>query len=413
MIGPALAAEREKIQKDVLDQADRLNVREEELNKADIRLKKTRAELDAQVEKRLKAATEEIVKQEQAKAQEAAQQKLESARQQIEADRKKIHELEQTELTLRKERESLSEERRTLDLKIQRTLDEERQKIQARAMEESNKAFELKLAEANKQLQDTRKQLDEASRKAEQGSQQLQGEVQELSLEDTLQTTFPTDEFEPVGKGQQGGDVLQHVMAPGGRRCGSILWESKRTKNWSDQWLQKLRDDQRAAEADVAIILTAAMPKSIANFGQLDGVWVTNWNSAMSLTGVLRQMLIQVSSTRMAAEGKDHKMSAVYDYLTSRKFSARVESIVESIVSMQEDLAREKRAITTQWSKREANMRRIIEGAGGMHGDLQGIAGSALGDVPGLGFDDQGEIESKDGPPSLPDHDTSSGELQF
>jgi hypothetical protein len=403
LIGPALEAERQKIKGDVLEQAARLKSREEKLHKEYADLKESQAGLEQQVQKQVEQATEEIAKQEQAKAEEAARLKLDNAHKQIETDKARIQQMEEDELLVRKDRAKLREEKQSLELKVQRTMDEERQQIREKAMQDAASEYEHKLAEADKQLLDTRKQLDVASRKAAQRSQQLQGEVQELSLEATLRAAFPLDVIEPVAKGQQGGDVLQHVVAPGDRQCGTILWESKRTKNWSDQWLQKLRDDQRAAEADVAIILSTTMPKSITRFGQLQGVWVTDWESAIALAGTLRHTCIQIASAKVAAEGQDHKMAAVYDYLTNPKFQARIESIVEAAVSMQTDLATEKRAMTKQWSKRDANIKRMIDGAAGMHSDLQGIAGSALADVPGLGFDPPNVIETKQAPRALPD----------
>ena len=403
LIGPALEAERQKIKGDVLEQAARLKSREEKLHKEYADLKESQAGLEQQVQKQVQQATEEIAKQEHAKAEKAARLKLDTAHKQIEDDKARIQQMEETELSVRKDREKLQKEKRSLELRVQRTLDEERQKIREAAQKDEQDRTDLKMAEKDKVITDMRKQLDEARRKSDPVSSQLQGEVQELSLEATLRAAFPLDVIEPVAKGQQGGDVLQHVVAPGDRQCGTILWESKRTKNWSDQWLQKLRDDQRAAEADVAIILSTAMPKSITRFGQLQGVWVTDWESAIALAGTLRHTCIQIASAKVAAEGQDHKMAAVYDYLTNPKFQARIESIVEAAVSMQTDLATEKRAMTKQWSKRDANIKRMIDGAAGMHSDLQGIAGSALADVPGLGFDPPNVIETKQAPRALPD----------
>jgi hypothetical protein len=241
------------------------------------------------------------------------------------------------------------------------------------------------------------RQIEGLKRKAEQGSQQLQGEALELELEATLQIHFPMDNIEPVKKGEFGGDVLQQVCGPMGQACGAILWESKRTKNWSDGWLAKLRADQRFANAEVAVLVSRALPKDIDTFGHIDGVWITDPRFAIPLAIALRQTLIEVANTRQAQAGQETKMELVYQYLTGPRFRHRVEAIVEKFVDMQADLDREKRAMTRLWAKREAQIQGVIESTVGMYGDLQGIAGRALQEIEGLEVPllEDGKIEER------------------
>jgi hypothetical protein len=187
-----------------------------------------------------------------------------------------------------------------------------------------------------------------------------------------------------VAKGEFGGDVLQRVAGPAGQICGAILWESKRTKNWSDGWLPKLRNDQRTAKAEIAVLVSDAMPKDIDSFGQIDGVWITRPSFAIPLVIALRQSLIEVANTRQAQEGQETKMELVYQYLTGPKFRHRVEAIVEKFSDMQADLDRERKSMTRLWAKREAQIQGVIETTVGMYGDLQGIAGRALQEIEGL-----------------------------
>jgi hypothetical protein len=220
-------------------------------------------------------------------------------------------------------------------------------------------------------------------RKAEQGSQQMQGEVQELELEQLLRAKFPFDRIEPVPKGEFGGDTLQRVYA-GGLACGSILWESKRTKNWSDAWLVKLRDDQRAAQAEVAVLVTQALPKGVESFDIVDGVWVASPRAALPVATILRHSLGQISLVRQAGEGQQTKTELVYRYLTGPRFRHRVEAIVEAFTAMQDDLDRERKILTKQWAKRAAQIERVMNATVGMYGDLQGIAGKSLQEIEGL-----------------------------
>ena len=212
----------------------------------------------------------------------------------------------------------------------------------------------------------------------------MQGEVLELELEETLRTKFPFDIIEPVAKGEFGGDVVQRVASPMGLSCGVILWESKRTKNWSDGWLAKLRGDQRTAKAEISILISQALPVDIESFGLLDGVWVCAPRYAVPLVIALRQTLIEVANSKQSQEGQQTKMEMVYDYLTGPRFRHRVEAIVEKFSDMQADLDREKKSMTRLWAKREAQIQGVIESTVGMYGDLQGIAGRVFQEIEGL-----------------------------
>ena len=254
------------------------------------------------------------------------------------------------------------------------------------AKKEAEEGLKLKVMEKEQTIASMQTQIEELKRRAEQGSQQLQGEVQELELEALLRAKFPRDTIEPVPKGEFGGDALQRVMGPLGQLCGTILWESKRTKNWSDGWLVKLRDDQRTAKADIAIIVSQTLPKDVESFDLVDGIWVTNAKSVFSLAVALRHSLIELASARQALDGQQTKTEMVYQYLTGPRFRHRVEAIVEAFSSMQEDLDREKKAITKQWAKREEQIERVMQATVGMYGDLQAIAGKSLQEIEGLEF---------------------------
>jgi hypothetical protein len=228
------------------------------------------------------------------------------------------------------------------------------------------------------------KQIEELRRKAEQGSQQLQGEVLELQLEAMLQAKFPHDRIEPVPKGEHGGDILHRVVLPSGVVCGTILWESKRTKNWSDGWLAKLREDQRTAKAEIAVVVSAVLPKGVDTFDHIDGIWVTHPRAILPVALSLRQTLIEVNSARQASEGLQTKTELVYQYLTGPRFRQRVQAIVESFSAMKEDLDKERKVIMKQWAKRDEQIERVMQSTVGMYGDLQGIAGKTIQEIEGL-----------------------------
>jgi hypothetical protein len=289
---------------------------------------------------------------------------------------------EQAEL-LRKQR-ALDDARRELDLTIERRVQESLVEVRQKAKAEAEEGLKFKVTEKEQQITSMQRQIEELKRKAEQGSQQLQGEVLEIELEAALRTYFPRDTIEPVGKGEFGGDVVQRIVGPTGQNCGTLLWETKRTKNWSESWLAKLRADQRAAGADVAILVTTALPKNVEAFGCIDGVWVTDFRFVQPLAVALRQSLMEISSAKNAREGQETKMELVYQYLTGPKFRHRIEAIVERFSEMQADLDRERKTMMRLWAKRGAQINGVIDSTVGMYGDLQGIAGKALHEIEGL-----------------------------
>jgi hypothetical protein len=199
-----------------------------------------------------------------------------------------------------------------MDLTIQKQVQAELAAVRDQAKQEAEAALTLRVREKEEQIASMQRQIEDLRRKAEQGSQQLQGEVQELALEAMLRQKFPRDAFDPVPKGEFGGDLIQHVVGPTGQICGSMLWEAKRTKNWSDGWLGKLREDQRAAKADVALIVSHALPKGLQTFDQIDGVWVTEPRYAVAVAIALRESLIALAAARLAGEGQQTKMELVY-----------------------------------------------------------------------------------------------------
>ena len=286
---------------------------------------------------------------------------------------------------IRKQRE-LDDAKRELELTVEKRVETGLAAAREKAKKEAADEMKLKVMEAEQTIASMQRQIEDLKRRAEQGSQQLQGEVQELELEALLGTRFPRDTIQPVPKGEFGGDILHRVIGPLGQQCGTILWESKRTKNWSDGWLPKLREDQRAAKAEIAVIVSQILPKDVETFGIVDQVWVAHPKVALPVAVALRQTLIEIAGARQSSEGQQTKMEMVYQYLTGPRFRHRIQAIVEAFSSMREDLDRERKAITKQWSKREEQIDRVMQATVGMYGDLQGIAGKTLQEIEGLEF---------------------------
>ena len=353
-------------QKESIDEQVAQKMQQEQVRIAAEEAKKAKLALGNELDRKVKEVNDlqEVLKQRDAKLADA---------QKAQAD------------LIRKQRE-LDDAKRELELTVEKRVQTDLAAAREKAKKEAEDEMKLKVMEAEQTIASMQKQIEDLKRRAEQGSQQLQGEVQELEIEGLLSARFPRDTIQPVPKGEFGGDILHRVMGPLGQHCGTILWESKRTKNWSDGWLPKLREDQRAAKAEIAVILSQVLPKDVETFGLLDQVWVAHPKVALPVAVALRQTLIEIAGARQASEGQQTKMEMVYQYLTGPRFRHRIQAIVEAFSSMREDLDRERKAITKQWSKREEQIDRVMQATVGMYGDLQGIAGKTLQEIEGLEF---------------------------
>lgn len=367
--------------------------REAEIRIREEAIEKTKEQLDEQVAEKVRVERTRIVAEEAKKAKLLLQTDLDQKAKElsdlqalVQEREAKLAEAQKAQADLIRKQRELDDAKRELDLTVEKRVQDGLAVTREQAKKDAEEGMKLKVLEAEQTIVSMQKQIEELKRKAEQGSQQLQGEVQELELEALLRTKFPRDTIEPVPKGEYGGDALQRVAGLNGQPCGTIIWESKRTKNWSDGWLPKLREDQRAAKAEIAVIVSQSLPKEIETFGVVDNVWVTHPKTVLPLALTLRHTLIEVSCARQASEGQQTKTEMIYQYLTGPRFRHRVEAIVEAFSTMQEDLDKEKKAITKQWAKREEQIDRVMQATAGMYGDLQGIAGKTIQEIEGLEF---------------------------
>lgn len=346
-----------------------------------------------QVAEQVKAERSRIITEERQRATlanateiEARDRELDGLKEILAEKNQKLTEAQRTQADLLKKQRELDDAKREIDLTVEKRVQEQLVSIRLQAKHEVEEGLRLKVAEKDQTIVSMQKTIEELQRKADQGSQQLQGEVQELELENLLRAKFPYDTIEPVPKGEFGGDTLQRVVSPAGVFSGTILWESKRTKNWSNGWLTKLRDDQRLAKADISILVSHALPGGVETFGVIDGVWVSHPRVIVPIATVLRSTLLEVTKVRHVNEGQQTKAELIYQYLTGPRFRQRIEAVVEAFSSMQDDLEKERRAVTRQWAKRSQQIERVMGATVGMYGDLQGIAGKSMQEIHGLEF---------------------------
>jgi hypothetical protein len=391
LAAPLLAETRQRFQQQLASKDAEMERKTEALRLEREQVSKDREQIEDQVTQRLTAERTQLVATESRKAREAAAGELQAKeaeaadlRATLLTNNAKLAEAQKQQAELMRQQRALEEEKRELDLTIEKRVQASISGIQIKARQEADEAARLRVAEKDQTIESMTRTIEELKRKAEQGSQQSQGEVLELELEELLRGRFPTDSIEPVGKGELGADVIQQVNGAIGQSAGIILWETKRTKAWSDGWLSKLRDDRRRSGADIALIISHALPKHIEQFDLVDGVWVAHPRCALPVAVALRQGLIDVSSSRLVQQGQQTKMEQVYQYLTGTKFRQRVEAVVEKFNDMRDDLDKERKFMGRQWAKRETQILAVLESTVGMVGELQAIAGKAMPEIPSL-----------------------------
>ena len=300
---------------------------------------------------------------------------------------------------LQKERDLKSKEAE-LELTVQKKLQTEREKLsdELRKIEEQKSVareneLQLKMKELEKQLDDQKKLAEEMRRKAEQGSMQLQGEAQELALEEMLRSAFPFDVIDEVGKGVRGADCIQTVQNSLGQECGKIIYESKRTNAFSLEWIEKLKTDMRSLGAEIAVIVTKAMPKDMDCFGVKDGVWICSFGEVRALTSVLRDGVIRVYNAAKSNDNKGDKMNLLYGYLTSNEFAEQWKAIREGFMSMKLSIQKERDAMERLWKAREKQLEKVLLNAAHIRGSIEGISGMDAVDLHLLESGEEDELE--------------------
>jgi hypothetical protein len=367
----------EEKNQDLIKKQKAVSLKEEALQKA-------QDSIDDEVKVRLQKEKDSLTKEAIKKAKDDFQIELTDKDKELAEKTRKLDEANARELKFREQIRIVEEKEKTIELEIQRRADEKTQKDAIILKQDFDSKFKLAQKEKEIENESLKNKVAELTKKLEQGSQQTQGETLELVLEEELKSLFPLDVIEPVSKGVRGADVIQTVHNNHGKPCGTIIWEFKNTKNWADSWVQKLKDNQHQIKADIAILLTIALPKDIKGFGHFDGVWITDIHSYSSLCTALRMSLTQLHLVRQANLGKNEKMEIIYQYLSGHEFKQRVQVIVDAFKAMKKDLNDEKEAMRRLWAKREKELERVTGGTTGMYGDLEGILGNTIPKIEGL-----------------------------
>lgn len=391
LAAPLLAKTRKQFEQRLAQQELGFAKRETELRKQKDELAKARKAIDEAVAKKLASARTAIAKAEAQKARRALANDLDQRDRQLtelqrhlDANAAKLAEAQKAQAAVLRKARELDDAKRELELSVEQRVQEALTTVRSQAERDVEARLKAKVSERDVQIAGMQRKIEELRSKATQGSEQLQGEAFEHEVEAALRHQFPQDLIEPTPVGELGGDILQRVRNATGQLCGTLLWELKATRTWNERWLAKLRDDQRAAHADVALLVSNVLPKGCESFGILDGVWVTHRRYAMPLAAALRYSLIEVATLRQANDGQRSKMELMYQYLTGPQFRLRIEAIVDKFTDMQADLDRERKAITRLWAKREQQLNTVITSSAGLYGDLQGIAGNTMPEIEQL-----------------------------
>ena len=382
---------RQEFQQKANLQAKELATKNEELETAKAEFeakKKQESERFAdRLEQAKKVSEKEITAKLKTKLEEESKDRLAEMEKELTEKSTKLRELSKMEGEIAKLQREKLEMKDAIEATAQKQLNEtltvEREKIRKQEDDKN----ELKFKELQKQLEEQKKLTEEMKRKQEQGSMQLQGEVMELAIEEYLATTFPLDTIDEVKKGANGADCLQIVNTRELQNCGSIYYESKRTKAFQPAWIEKFKNDIRNKKANLGVLVTEVLPAGMDRMGLKEGIWICTYEEFKGLSAVLRQSLIQISQAMKSQENKGDKMAMLYDFLTSNEFHLQMEGIVEGFTQMQTDLNTEKRSMQRIWSQREKQIDKVIANAINMYGSIRGIAGNAVQTIKALELD--------------------------
>ena len=386
-----IAAEKQKYQAN-LETLNRAKEAFEEKKKQENELFKSRLEAQIKEEKKVIEATlKSKLKEEQSEQFNALQKELNEKSEQIK-------ELNRTKAEIEKLKREKSELKEIAEVEAQKKLSEtllsEREKIKKSEADKN----ELRFKELQMQLEAQKKLTEEMKRKQDQGSMQMQGEVQELAIEEWLAAKFPLDTIEEIKKGARGGDCIQIVHTRTEQNCGSIYYESKRTKDFQPSWIEKFKADIRDKGANIGVLVTEVMPSDMDRFGLKEGIWICNYDEFKGLCTVLRESIIKINNAVSTQENKGDKMDMLYDFLTNNTFRMQIEAIVEGFTQMKSDLESEKRSMQRIWKQRDKQIEKVVTNTIDMYGSIKGIAGNAIQSVkalelPGSEEDEQTSLE--------------------
>lgn len=370
----------------------------EELN---VQLKAAREKLNQEAADWRKQRDEEYnlkIKQAESAAEKKATEALNTRLQMLENDAREkqlqLETLRRKELEFLKLQQDMAHREKQIEIEKEKYFLEKSREIENSIIKREQEMFDLKMKEKDTQMESLKKTIDDLKRKSEQGSMQAQGEAQELLLEQILKENFPFDLIEEVGKGVKGADCMLTVRNSRGELCGKIIFESKQTKDWSNAWTDKLKNDMRQQQADIAILVTQAFPKDMSTFGERNGIWICNFREVVSVVMLVRNSLLQLYDIQKKEENKGDKMQMLYDFLTGLEFKGHMEAIAEGFKDIRNNILKERVQMEKLWKEREKQLEKALLNAVGLYGSIKGIAGSSVGNIPLLDGDDTPLLES-------------------
>jgi hypothetical protein len=385
-IGNALAQEiendiRAKYLKRYSEDKTKLDAEKAQLERDREQLKLQTQNQEVLLATKLKEASVKIEQEAIKKAAGEMQLQLEMLNKELTDKSTKLKESQKKELELLQKEKQINEKAESLELDLaKKMLEREKEIIEKAQKIESEKSL-LKVKELEKKIADQNELVETMKRKAEQGSMQMQGEVQELALEELLRSTFPFDTIEEIAKGTKGADCVQVVRNNVAKECGKIIYESKRTKAFANEWIEKLKTDMRSKQADIAVIVTETLPKDMDSFGFKDGVWICEFSDVKPLSFLLRDSLIKINTALISQENKGDKMQLLYNFLTSNEFKQNMDAIAEGFMGLREGILKERMQMEKIWKEREKQLDKVLLNTSQFYGSIQGIAGSAIGDL--------------------------------
>ena len=373
--------EREKLKETLRIQEDQMKEREKEIESKSQVLSQQIQQQEALLKQRLQEAIKQKELELKTEAEKGVAEQVKMLEEENRRKDERLTEATRKEVEMLRKEHDLRQREEALRIESEKLVLERSKEIEDKARKQEQERLDLQLRERDKTIDDLRKMMEEMKRKSEQGSMQLQGEVQELALEELLRNAFPFDKIEEVGKGVRGADCTQTIRNEMAEMCGTIIYESKRTKTFSRDWIDKLKADLRQQKADVAVLVTEAMPSDMDRFGEREGIWICSFAEVRGVASVLRDGLMRVHAAQRNQENKGEKMNMLYNYLTGNEFRQQMNAIVEGFMNMKNSLQKERLSMEKLWKEREKQLDLVLLNATHFYGSVRGIAGSSVAEI--------------------------------
>lgn len=202
--------------------------------------------------------------------------------------------------------------------------------------------------------------VDDLNRQLEKKSGEQFGEEGELDLYAELVREFPSDDIERIGRGVKGADIL-HTVMDGERTAGCIVYESKNVSTWLNTFITQAKKYHTQYETPYVMVVSRVFPKKQRGMCVVDDVPVVEPRLAATLASVMREGILEIAKLRLTKVGADDKARELFAFVVGNEFQTRFRDMADAVEGLQNIQKAERTWHENQWSK-QSRLHAQIEG---------------------------------------------------